>query len=1006
MDPVLVVGAGPVGLTAAAFLAHAGAPVRIIDANAAPTTLSKALVLWRRSLLTLAPLIPPGYWHSVGEPVLAACFADNGELAAQLQVPAPPGYTQQPHLNAAAAAAAPSASEASDAGDAAAGKDGQAAAAVPEQQQCGSVHALPAGMLVVQADIEGALVTLLRDSYGIEVQRNTSLAAFSVAEDSSSVLCTLTDTDGSNQQQLRASYLVGCDGGRSAVRKLLGVQFAGTTLDQRWLLGDFRYEVDAAVNAAHTPQHPCEGSLQRGTLFISPTDVGLMGLIPLGKRQGQVRVIWNADAHCPGEPTMQDFQQLLSTHTRQQMRLTEALWLSEFKINERQVQSYLHGNGRVLLAGDAAHIHSPAGGLGMNTGLQDAANLAWKLSLVAAGEAAAGWQLLDTYQEERHPVGAHVIRMSGLLLRANALRNPFVRFVRNSSNSSSSNGSSSNANGHDSSSSTTNGKKPYPKDEQECSKCVKEQRVDENLKPICGRDAEGLPQHHTSRRGVSNQVQLSTYADAIGDNLSDLTAFLQQDELQGAFGSLHLLPIYPSTGDRGFAPVTYQEVDPQMGNWDQVHSLGHEYQLCLEYMVNHISPGSPQFQDYLQHGEASRYASMFVKWRDIWPEGGPSADELEKVRTRKPAPPVLSVTLADGSCMPLWNTFSDQQVDINPFSEEGWAFTEASLRSLCEKGRARLIRLDAFGYVTKKAGTSCFMQSPEVWQLLERIKAVVKPYGVQLLCEVHEDFKLNIELARHGYWVYDFALPLLMLHALKFKTAEPLRHWLSICPRRQITTLDTHDGMGVDDVAGLAPLAAVPELERSIVCRGGSINYKHFYVPAAQFEADASCDDGGEQCRRSSDTLQQVSQFLQPDCLQGCYKSVPHQYNETYFSALGEDPQQYLLARAIQFFTPGVPMVYYVGLLAGVDDIELMKRGSIRDINRHHFSLEEAACCLQRPVVQALLELCRFRNRHPAFTGRVFVDDATPPHELHWLAYQHVKRRLLARAYPICASKQ
>lgn len=78
-----------------------------------------------------------------------------------------------------------------------------------------------------------------------------------------------------------------------------------------------------------------------------------------------------------------------------------------------QVQSYLHGNGRVLLAGDAAHIHSPAGGLGMNTGLQDAANLAWKLSLVAAGEAAAGWQLLDTYQEERHPVGAHVIRMSG-----------------------------------------------------------------------------------------------------------------------------------------------------------------------------------------------------------------------------------------------------------------------------------------------------------------------------------------------------------------------------------------------------------------------------------------------------------------------------------------------------------------------------------------------------------------------------------------------------------------
>ncbi|WIA33334.1 hypothetical protein OEZ86_006471 [Tetradesmus obliquus] len=431
MDPVLVVGAGPVGLAAAAFLAHAGTPVRIIDANAAPTTLSKALVLWRHSLLTLAPLIPPSYWHSIASPVQGACFADKGALFAQLGFHhAPPsGATQRP-----------SSVTASLVGAAAAGKDGQATAAASAQQQCGSVHALPAGMLVVQADVETALVALLQDRYGIEVQRNTSLTAFTVADDSSSVLCTVTDTTSSStattnqqqqqQQQLRASYLVGCDGGRSAVRKLLGVEFAGTTLDQRWLLGDFKYEVDAAINAVHKPQHKCEGSLQPGTLFMNPTDVGLMGLIPLGNRDGQLRVVWNADAHCPGEPTIEDFQQLLTAHTRQQIRLTEPVWLSEFKINERQVQSYVHHNGRVLLAGDAAHIHSPAGGLGMNTGLQDAANLAWKLSLVAAGEAAAGSKLLDTYQEERHPVGAHVIRMSGRLLRANALRSPFVRFVR------------------------------------------------------------------------------------------------------------------------------------------------------------------------------------------------------------------------------------------------------------------------------------------------------------------------------------------------------------------------------------------------------------------------------------------------------------------------------------------------------------------------------------------------------------------------------------------------
>jgi 2-polyprenyl-6-methoxyphenol hydroxylase-like FAD-dependent oxidoreductase len=205
-------------------------------------------------------------------------------------------------------------------GDAAAAPAADAQAA-SQQQYSGRAHALPAGMLVTQADVEAALVALLLDRFGITVQRNTSLASFAVEDDSSSVLCTLISTSGTASgaaidtangsasgtaggtasiagtaatQQFRASYLIGCDGGKSSVRKLLGLQFAGTTLDQRWLLGDFKYELDESVNAAHRPQHPCEGSLQRGTLFVSPTDVGLVGLIPLGKREGEVRIIWNA----------------------------------------------------------------------------------------------------------------------------------------------------------------------------------------------------------------------------------------------------------------------------------------------------------------------------------------------------------------------------------------------------------------------------------------------------------------------------------------------------------------------------------------------------------------------------------------------------------------------------------------------------------------------------------------------------------------------------------------
>eukprot|EP00879_Flechtneria_rotunda_P018528 GHRR01019441.1.p1 GENE.GHRR01019441.1~~GHRR01019441.1.p1 ORF type:complete len:547 (+),score=136.02 GHRR01019441.1:914-2554(+) len=472
----------------------------------------------------------------------------------------------------------------------------------------------------------------------------------------------------------------------------------------------------------------------------------------------------------------------------------------------------------------------------------------------------------------------------------------------------SSNGASNNGSNGTDSNGDQHGrcKGPYPANEHECKEHCR--TPDGELKDICAWDGKDLPRHHTSRRGVSNQVQLSTYGDCIGNNLADLRRFLQT-EIKDAVGSIHLLPVFPSSGDRGFAPIRYDQVDDRLGTWQDVQALGDNYQLCLEYMVNHISPQSHQYQDYVANGDNSQFRNMFVKWKDIWPKGAPSADELQKVRTRKPAPPVLGVHMADGSVVPLWCTFSDQQIDINPFSEEGWKFTEASLRSLCERG-ARLIRLDAFGYVTKQAGTSCFMQEPEVWDLLSRIKEMVKPYGVQLLCEVHEDFNLNIELARHGYWVYDFALPLLMLHAMRFKTAGPLKHWLSICPRRQITTLDTHDGMGVDDVAGLAPLVDVPELEHCILSHGGTINYKHFYVPGGEFESEAAetidqrdgveVKGGGfeQQCRKSKCTLKDVQEFLQPDCMQGCYKSVPHQYNETYYSAMDEDPKKYLMARS------------------------------------------------------------------------------------------------------------
>ncbi|DBA93715.1 TPA: hypothetical protein ACH3X3_013784 [Trebouxia sp. C0006] len=473
---------------------------------------------------------------------------------------------------------------------------------------------------------------------------------------------------------------------------------------------------------------------------------------------------------------------------------------------------------------------------------------------------------------------------------------------------------------------------------------------------------------------LKNQVQLSCYGDAIGGDLKALKSFLD-NKLSGAISGLHLLPIYPSSGDGGFAPLTYQDVDPKFGTWDDVKALGAEYDLQMECMVNHISPASKEFQDYLSKGDKSEFRDMFTDWNKFW-GGEPTDDQLQKIRTRKPEAPVIEVDMKDGSKKKLWCTFGAQQIDIDPFSKPGMKFMLDSLRSLGTKG-SKLIRLDAFGYATKTPGTRCFFQEPEVWELLKDLEEAAKEHDTGLLCEVHEEYETNIKLAKEGYFVYDFALPLLLLHAFTFRTAENIANWLRICPRRQITVLDTHDGMGIDDISGLASVVSVEELSDVVEHRlGCSPNFKYFYDPETK-----------------------------------AYQGRPHQYNCTYYSALGGNPRHYLLARAIQFFTPGIPMVYYVGLFAGLNDYDaVLATGSGRDINRHKYTNEEAEAALQQPVVKALLDLCKFRNTHQAFMGQVNVVDGAEPHllEVTWQKDHHkatLKANLQGMSFEIIATK-
>jgi sucrose phosphorylase len=440
---------------------------------------------------------------------------------------------------------------------------------------------------------------------------------------------------------------------------------------------------------------------------------------------------------------------------------------------------------------------------------------------------------------------------------------------------------------------------------------------------------------------MKNKVQLITYADRLGGgNLAALHQLLT-GPFTGLFGSVHLLPFYYSIHgvDAGFDPIDHTQIDPCLGNWADIKALGQDVELMADLIVNHISSDSPQFLDYSEKGKASLYNGMFLTMDSVFPDGAREADLLAIYRPR-PGLPFSCVTLKNGEKRLLWTTFTSQQMDINVSHPQGQAYLQSVLQALHENN-IRMVRLDAVGYAVKKAGSSCFM-IPETFAFIETLAQQARLLGIEVLVEIHSYFRRQIEIARQVDRVYDFALPPLVLHAIFNHTARYLKQWLAISPRNAITVLDTHDGIGVIDIgAGSTDPQAHP----------GLITLQELDALVERIHMNSN-----GQSRQATGAAASNLDLYQVNC--------------TFYDALGRNDDDYLLARAIQFFAPGVPQVYYVGLLAGENDMALLAKSGIgRDINRHYFTTEEINRALQRPVVQSLFELIRFRNSHPAFDG-------------------------------------
>jgi 2-polyprenyl-6-methoxyphenol hydroxylase-like FAD-dependent oxidoreductase len=340
---VLVVGAGPVGLTAACQLARLGVTVDVIDKLDRPTTESRAVTVHARSMEMLAPLGALPRMLDRGRRVDGLAMVDGATGRTRARV---------------------------DFGE------------VPSRY--------PFLLDIAQPDSEAVLAERAGE-LGVVVERGVELAA--LTQDDDGVDVTLRSRDG--ERTARVGWVVGADGGHSPTRHLVGTSLEGDFHGQTFAMADVEVDTD----------------LSRDTIRMYTHGDGMGIFFPLLGTRARIMFFVDPPGPDAGDPTLEQIQALADTRMGGRLRVHDPRWLTYFEIHHAQVPQYRHG--RVLLAGDAAHIHSPAGAQGMNTGIQDAANLGWKLALVAQGRASA--ELLDTYHDERHPVGADVVRTTTVL---------------------------------------------------------------------------------------------------------------------------------------------------------------------------------------------------------------------------------------------------------------------------------------------------------------------------------------------------------------------------------------------------------------------------------------------------------------------------------------------------------------------------------------------------------------------------------------------------------------
>ena len=502
---------------------------------------------------------------------------------------------------------------------------------------------------------------------------------------------------------------------------------------------------------------------------------------------------------------------------------------------------------------------------------------------------------------------------------------------------------------------------------------------------------------------------LNAYPDSVGGRLSDIVSLLKKPEFKDTFQSFYILPsVFNTDLDRGFSLIDYEISESLADKQDiaDLHDLNID--LMMDFILNHISVLSHQFQDIIKYGDDSKYRDFFIDWNKFWDgcgemtEGGyiqPDEKYIKNMFFRKAGLPILIVRFPDGRDVPYWNTFYQEVIfnTVTPLelvrslglqyqtAAEISTAVNAGLMSKkhpseIDLGRWNCYKNEVIEYLNAHRGylgqMDLNIKSPLVWDYYHDTLEKLSSYGVAIV----------------------------RLDAFAYAPKEPGE-------KNFLNDPGTWDLLQkIDDIASKYGLTLLPEIHASysekiysILAEKGYMVYD-FFLPGLLI--DAFVRKNGIYLKKWADEV--IEKNIRTVNMLGCHDGIPlldlkgllpeediqklidvvvarggyvkdlhgaknvyYQVNATYYSALGEDDRRMLAARAIQLFLPGKPQVWYLDLFAGKNDYEAMRKagpGGHKEINRTNLSLEDVEALLSKDVVSKQLELLRFRNTCPVFT--------------------------------------